>query len=234
MEICTDAGRRVCQRRRPKSMIPTDRQQRILDWLRRVYPHEARLFESALWIQDCPSIPYRARFIAHAYRELCSSLANSGGQSSRLELHDLVKSLANAAEKAGLVLDETPIMGDDPKPKIQETLTAPHSVVAALRRLLTAHAARPRGAGRAQHLLDRVLAQRNNASGQIMPTADRLHSMNETFVACCHDRKTDDGELLEGRLATESEFLEEILSAAAAGAVENLSVLDEILDQANS
>src|SRR5580658_6222536 len=98
MEICTDAGGRVFERRRPKSMILTDRQQRILDWLRRVYPHEARLYESALWIQDCPSIPYRARFIAHAYRELCSGLANSGGQSSRLELHDLVKNLAKAVE----------------------------------------------------------------------------------------------------------------------------------------
>ena len=215
-------------------MIATARQQRILDWLRRVYPHEARLFESALWIQACPGIPYRARFIAHAYRELCSGLANSGGQSSRLELHDLVKTLAKAVERAGLVLDETPIVGDDPRPKAQETLTITHSVVGALRPLLAAHTAPPRGMARAQLLLDRVLTRRSDASGQIMPTAERLHAMNETFVACCHDRKADDGELLKGKLATEVEFLEELLSAAAAGAVENLSVLDEILDHANS
>ena len=215
-------------------MIPIDRQQRILDWLRRVYPHEARLFESALWIQTCPDIPYRARFVAHAYRELCSSLANSGGQSSRLELHDLVKSLTKAVEKAGVVLDETPIVGDDPKPKVQETLTIPHSVVGALRALFAAHSATPRGIARAQLLLNRLLARRGDAGGQIMPTAERLHAMNETFVACSHDRKTDDGELLSGKLATEVDFLEELLSAAAAGAVENLSVLDELLDQANS
>lgn len=215
-------------------MVPTDRQRRILDWLRKVYPHEARLFESALWINAHASIPYRARFMAHAYRELCSSLANAGGQSSRLELPNLVKKLAEAVEKAGVILDETPITGDDPTPKAQEVLTFPHSAVTALRQLLTAHAAQPRGAARAQHLLDRVLAPRTNTDGQIMPTAQRLHAMNETFVACSHDRNSDDVELLAGKLTAEVEFLEETLSAAAAGAVENLSALDDILDQANS
>jgi hypothetical protein len=215
-------------------MAPTDRQQRILEWLRKVYPHEARLFESALWIRADPRIPCRARLMAHAYREVCSGLANVGGQSSRVEILGLVDKLVESLQRSGLVLKESPIAGDDPRPRAEEPVAVPCPVIRALSELVTARSAQPKGLARAQELLDRLHARRAIGNGEFTPTALRWHAMNETFVSCCHDRKRDDTELLESRLEAEVQFLEETLSSVAAGAVANLAVLDEILGEANS
>jgi hypothetical protein len=210
----------------------TERQQRVLEWLNKAFPHEARLFEAAIHLRTDPAVPCRARLIAHAYREMCSGLANVNGQDSRKLINDQVEKLVRNVEVLGPLIDETPVSGADPRPKSRDAVPVPWSVIESLRELIAAHSSQPKGAARAQALLDRLNGREARPDAEIGPTASRWHRMARVFTACCHDRDRDDAELLD-RLDVESQFLEATLSSIAAGAVENLAALDDILGQTN-
>jgi hypothetical protein len=214
-------------------MNPTERQRRILEWLKKILPHEGSLFESALHLWGHADLPCRAQLIAHAYRELCSGLANINGQSTRTDIYNLVDRVAQRMQELGPAPEATPTSGDDPRPAARESILVPRKMLEAVRELVDTRSAQPRGAARAQALFDRMHAREVRPDAEISASASRWHEMTGIFVTCCHDRDSDDAELIE-ILGTEVEFLEETLSSFAQGAVENLAVLDEILGQANT
>lgn len=214
-------------------MNPTVRQQRILDWLKRVIPHGARLFETALRVRDDATIPCRSRVIAHAFRELCSCLENLNGQTNRVKLDALAEKLVQAVSASGFTFEDTPISGGDPRPKGRGSIQIPWKVAQAVRDLITAQTAEPKGPVRAQALLNHLHGRKQNVLTEVSATAGKWHQMARTFTRCCHDRHSDDLVLLKD-LEMETVFLEEILSSFVEGAVDNLAVLDEILAQANA
>ena len=110
----------------------TERQQRVLEWLHKLFPHEALLFEATIRLRADPAVPCRARLIAHAYREMCSGLANVNGQDSRKLINDLVEKLVRNAEVLGPLIDETPVSGADPRPKSRDPVPVPWNVSAAI------------------------------------------------------------------------------------------------------
>lgn len=221
---------------RPRSepAIPvTDRQQRILEWLKKLFPHEALLFEGAIRLRADPANPCRARLVAHAYREICSGLANINGQDSRKLINELVEKLVRSAEALRPLLEQTPVSGADPRPKSRDPVSVPWEVLEVVRELIAAYSEQPKGAVRAQQLLDRLNGREARTDAEISPTASRWHRMARAFTGCCHDRNSDEAVLL-AKLDVESEFLEEtLISSVAEGAVDNLSALDEILGQTN-
>jgi hypothetical protein len=211
----------------------TERQQRILEWLKKLFPHEALLFEAAIRLRADPPLPCRARLIAHAYREMCSGLANVNGQDSRKLIHELVEKVVRSAEALRPFLHQTLVSGADPRPRTRDPIPVPWEVLEAVRGLIEAHSAQPKGAARAQALLDRLNGRDPRPDAAISPTASRWHGMARVFTACCHDRRSDENELL-AKLDVESEFLEAtLISSVAEGAVDNLAALDEILGQTN-
>jgi hypothetical protein len=211
----------------------TDRQRRILEWLGKVFPHEARLFEAAIRLSENADLPCRARLVAHAYREMCSGLANINGQSSRADINGMIDRVARELEALGPVFDETLTSGSDPRPRALEPVPVPRKALTAIRELIAARSAQPKGPARAQALLDRLYERPTIAEAAISPTASRWHQMTGAFVRCCHDRDADDSVLMNS-LEAEAQFLEETLISFTEGAVENLTALDDVLGQANT
>lgn len=214
-------------------MSPTVRQRRILQWLDKINPHGARMFETALRVRGNAALPCRSRLVAHALREVCSCLENLNGQTSRVTLDALAEKLVQAAITCGFSFESSPTSGADPKPKGRDPIPIPWKVAGAVRELIGAHTARPKGTMRAQALLDRLHGRQQTPTAEVTPTATRWHRMAQTFTRCCHDRLSADSELFS-ELDAEVEFLEEMLSSFTQGAVENLSALDEILAKANA
>jgi hypothetical protein len=210
----------------------TERQQQILEWLRRQFPHEGQLFESAVRLRADETMPSRARLIGHAYREMCSGLANVNGQTKKVDMNQLLDSVARHLQDEGITLDETPLAGDDPIPKVRAPITVRWNTMKAVKALVGAHAAQPRGPSRAQALFDRMHGR--PPTEEVSPSATRWHEMTRTFVYCCHNRDTADAVLLTERIDPELDFLEETLTSFAQGAVANLNALDDILEQANT
>jgi hypothetical protein len=214
-------------------MKPSERQRRILDWLTKEQPYQGYLFESALHLWAQEGIPCRARLLAHAYRELCSGLANVNGQSSRTDILGLVDQVVGEVRVLGLGVDVTPALGMDPRPPSSEPILIPWKVVRAVRKLVDGRTADPKGAARAQAMFDRYYARAVTPDAEISPSASRWHKMNNQFVGCCHNREDADTDLI-GILRGEVEFLEVTLDTFSQGAVDNLNGLDEILAQANA
>jgi hypothetical protein len=211
----------------------TNRQQRVLEWLSKVFPHEALLFETAIRLSTHTDLPCRARLIAHAYREMCSGLANVNGQTSRTDFKGMIDKVARALGPIGPVIDENLTSGIDPRPRTREPVTVSWKAMTAIRELVAARSAEPKGAARAQALLDRLHERQSAADAAISPTAKRWHDMTETFQRCCHDRESHDSDVMN-LLEAEAQFLEETLISFTEGAVENLTALDDILGQANT
>ena len=210
----------------------TERQLRILEWLQRQFPHEGRLFESAVRLRADETIPARARLIGHAYREMCSGLANVNGQTRRVDIKGLLDALARHLRNEGIRLEETPGPGNDPKPRSQSPVTLRWKTMKAVQKLVDAHSSELRGPSRAQALFDRMHARESSA--EVSPSAARWHEMTQAFVYCCHNRDAEDSSLLTNRIDPLLDFLEETLSSFAQGAVDNLNALDDILGQANA
>jgi hypothetical protein len=211
-------------------MTPTPRQATILAWLQRVDAHAGALFESALWIAQDDRIPCRARMIAHGYREICSMLMNEYSTNSRDVLRDKVAAFAVEFRDLGVSLDVP--SGSSPEPDSAPTLV-PRSFLRAASEVVTSHGATETARVRARAVIE-GLGNRRAPTADVGPTADRWFEMSRYFAGAVHDRVTPDAQLMEGQLRHEAQFFEETLSAFAESAANNLDVLDEILEDANT
>jgi len=215
-------------------MIQTDRQAIILQWLCKVHPHAARLFESALWIAANDKIPCRARMISHAYREVCSELMNSYSPIERDKLKLLLDDLGTEFQRLPRRREPSPAS----TPPVESELgliAVPQPFLDSAQRVLSVHLAAPKARDRALAVFRGIGQRVGNSTVEVIPIAERWFRMSKYFAGHAHDRTSDDRELFSGdAFQGETEFFEATLQSFAVSAIANLNELDTILEDANT
>jgi hypothetical protein len=215
-------------------MAYTNKQAKVAQWLERVNPHSAKLFESAVRLTEDLTLPCRGRFVAHAYREICSGLFNSYSSNSRDDIKPHLDRLASEFGKLTILGDELREPSNGPLEPSLPDVSVSRVFIGAVSAVVKVHIAAPKGRERALAVFDGLASNPKASRSGVSQTADRWFSMYNYFVACVHDRTTDDSEMMSDEFNREVSFFEDTLLSFAEGATTNLDVLDGILEEANS
>jgi hypothetical protein len=216
-------------------MAYTNRQTKIMEWLAKVNPHSGRLFDAAVRLTANAALPCRGRFVAHAYREICSGLLNQYSSNTREEMAPRLDRLTREYGKLNNAPEPTPAASGDALAEGAPALPAvPVSFMQAVGAVVMLHSAAPKGKERAQAIFAGMTSNRRAGALGVSQTADRWFRMYNYFVACVHDRETDDGEMMGADFEREASFFEDTLLSFAEPAIANLDALDDILEEANA
>lgn len=214
-------------------MAYTSRQTRIMEWLARVNPHSGGLFDAALRLTADATLPCRGRFVAHAYREICSGLLNQYSSNTREEMAPHLDRLKSEYAKLGMAPEPALPAGGDTQAEGASTVPVPRSFIQSVGAVVTLHGAAPKGKDRAQAVFVGMTSNRRATTLGVSPTADRWFGMYNYFVGCAHNRDTDDSVMMDDKFVREAIFFEDTLLSFAEPAIANLDALDDILEEAN-
>jgi len=215
-------------------MAYTERQAKIREWLGRVNPHAGRLFEAAVKLTDHIDLACRGRFVAHAYREICSNLMNQYSSNEREEIKPQLDSLATELAGAGIAVEPASVSASEPAVVSDSTVAIPRALLDRVASVVAIHLATPKGKDRAQAIFRGMALDPKALNLGVSQTADRWFRMYNYFVGCAHNREADDTVMMGDAFEREVAFFEETLLSFAEPAIENLNALDEILAVANS
>lgn len=205
-----------------------------MEWLARVNPHSGRLFDAALRLTTDAALPCRGRFVAHAYREICSGLLNQYSSNVREEMAPRLDRLTREYGKLSIAAEPTPAASNDALVEGDSTLPVPHSFVQSVGAVVALHSAAPKGKERAHAVFAGMTSNPRASTSGVSQTADRWFRTYNYFVGCVHDRETDDSVMMGADFEREASFFEDTLLSFAEPAIANLDALDDILEQANA
>jgi hypothetical protein len=214
-------------------MTYTARQQKILEWLSKDHPHSSKLFEAAIRLTPDTDLPCCDRFVAHAYREICSDLLNTHSSNHREEKDPILDRLSKELGSLSFTSASPATPGTDTVAVTDTTFPVPSSIMDLVSSLVRIHVAAPKGKDRAHDLFRGMALNRKAVISGVSQTADRWFKMYNYFVGRAHDRTTDAAAMMGKDFRRHVEFFEETLLSLAMPAIDNLNALDDILASAN-
>jgi hypothetical protein len=211
-------------------MALTSTQEKVLQWLAKANPHSGRLFEAAIKLTNCLTLPCRGRFVAHAYREICIWLMNRHSPNSRVDINVRLDRLSRELRSLDLAGDDKSAPSDIAPSPSDLGEAVPASFIDSVREVVNIFTATPKGRDRARAVFEGLASAKVDTS----QTADQWFHMYNFFQGCSHDQITDDAAMVDSRFEREVTFFEDTLLSFAEKATSNLDALDQILADANS
>ena len=211
--------------------VISERQNRIINWLREVEPELGELYEGACEMIKNRSFPGRDRFICHAVREIRNRLPNAVAEKyavERLNYPEEVTPIAQAWKKAGLESvykkksDET---GNEPGQYV------PREVFVLVNRLIRRHGeVKNRKEENARRLLIALEPENEQLRWSLAPVVDKWIEETEWFVDRAHVGKA----VNEDELVAHSETFEVVLGTFARHFYEGFEEIEQLVEKANA
>jgi hypothetical protein len=214
----------------------------LLTWFRRNAPSLGELYEGAVEMLFKNSMPGRARFIAHAVREIGNRLPDviAGSKSaSRFEWKQQLDGLTEAWQKAGLSLDGSlPVTmagSRTASDSRSSDVTLPRSLYLKVTEVLYEHSqTRETRRSVAIRLFEGSVPENKQLRETLGPIVRQWMEITEWFVKSVHDSGIPDNGNDWGEFIRRFHLFEDTLTALVGKFFTTIEGLDEILDEANT
>jgi len=211
--------------------VVSERQKRIINWLREVEPELGELYEGALEMIKNRSFPGRDRLICHAVREIRNRLPNAvAGKYAveRLNYPEEVTPIAKAWKKAGL---ESVYKKKSDETGIEPGQYVPREVLVLVNRLIRRHGeVKDRKEANARRLLIALEPENEQLRWSLAPVVDKWIEETEWFVDRVHVGKA----VNEDELVAHSEAFEVVLGTFAQHFYEGFEEIEQLVEKANA
>jgi len=211
--------------------VVSERQKRIINWLREVETELGELYEGALRVIKDKSFPGRDRLICHAVREIRNRLPNSvAGKHAieRLSYPEEVTLIEKAWERAGL---EGVYEKQSAKASNEPGQFVAREVLAVIDGLMRRHKeVKNRKEENARRLLVALEPENEQLRSSLTPVVKKWIDETEWFVARAHVGKAVD----EDELAAHFETFEVVLGTFARYFYEVFEEIEKLVKEANA
>jgi hypothetical protein len=207
-------------------------------WLKRNAPALEELYDGALQMLYSPRFPGKARFVAHAVREIANRLPETitGIKGQRFEWQNKLDGVLVSWERAGLSLDGSmlePISGRDSAPSTD--VLVPRKVVQDIVEVLSEYAAgRETNREKARRLFEGVDPKNQAARESFTPIVTQWLSVTDWFMKIVHVPVNTDAAVDASELQRQFELFEITLGALTREFFKTIGELDAILEKANA
>lgn len=210
----------------------------VKGWLRRNAPALEELYEGALQMLHSPRFPGKARFVAHAVREIANRLPETitGIKGPRFEWQNKLDGILVSWTRAGLSLGGSmlePGSGPDSAPSTDVLI--PRKVVIDIVKVLSEYSAgRETNREKARRLFEGVDPKNQAAQEAFTPIVTQWLSVTEWFVKTVHVPVSTDAVIDASELERQFELFETTLGALTREFFKTVGDLDAILEKANA
>ena len=212
-------------------IVMSEKQKRILNWLREVEPELGELYEGALRVMKDRSLPGRSRFICHAVREIRNRLPNSvaGNHAiERLSYPEEVTLIVKAWERAGL---ESVYVKQSAKASNEPGQFVTREVLVLVDKLVKKHReVKNRKEENARRLLISIEPENEQMRSSLTPVVEKWIDVTEWFVERAHVGKAVD----EDELVAHFETFEVVLGTFARHFYEGFEEIEQLVEKANA
>lgn len=206
-------------------------------WMSRNAPMLEELYVGALHILHSPGFPGKARFVAHAVREIANKLpeAITGIKAQRFEWQNKLDGILVSWERAGLSLDGTmpePNSGQNSAPSTDVLI--PRKVAQDVAEVLSEYAAgRETNREKARRLFEGVDPKNQRARDALTPIVTQWLSLAEWFMKIVHVPTATNPAVDATELQKQFELFEITLGALTREFFKTIGDLDAILENTN-
>ena len=207
-------------------------------WLKRNAPSLEELYDGALQILHSPRFPGRARFVAHAVREIANRLPETimGIKDQRFEWQNKLDGILVTWERYGLSLDHSllePVSGRDSA--LSTDFIIRREVVQSIAEVLSEYAAgRETNREKARRLFEGVDPKNQTAREALAPIVTQWLSVTDWFMKMVHVPASADAAIEPNELQRNFELFEITLGALTREFFKTIGDLDAILENTNS
>jgi len=211
--------------------VVSERQKRIINWLKEVETELGELYEGALRMIKNRFFPGRDRLICHAVREIRNRLPNAvAGKYAveRLNYPEEVTPIAKAWKKAGL---EGVYEKQSAKTSNEPGQFVPREVLVLVDKLVKKHReVKNRKEENARRLLIAIEPENEQMKSSLTPVVEKWIDVTEWFVDRAHVGKAVD----EDELVEHFETFEVVLGTFARYFYEGFEEIEQIVEKANA
>ena len=211
--------------------VVSERQKRIINWLKEVETELGELYEGALRMIKNRSFPGRERLICHAMREIRNRLPNAVAGKNAVELliyQEEVTPIAKAWDKAGL---EGVYEKQSTKASNEPGKFVPRDVLVLVNKLVKKHReVKNRKEENARRLLISIEPENEQMRSSLTPVVEKWIDVTEWFVERAHVGKAVD----EDELVAHFETFEVVLGTFARHFYEGFEEIEQLVEKANA
>lgn len=207
-------------------------------WLKRNAPSLEELYDGALQILHSPRFPGRARFVAHAVREIANRLPETitGIKHQRFEWQNKLDGILVTWERCGLSLDQSmlqPVSGRDSA--LSTDVLISREAMQGIAELLSEYAAgRETNREKARQLFEGVDPKNQTAREALTPIVTQWLSVTNWFMKIVHVPVSTDAAVESSELQRKFELFEITLGALTQEFFKTIGDLDAILENTNT